>query len=71
MLKQFQTLPQERKNRVGDIFVSIAQVLLASVALPYIGLDTFKPELAVLGVVLSLVFWISSVALTAKGTNDN
>ena len=49
-------------NKLSDISADIAQVFLASVALPYI-IDIFRPMLAVFGIALAVGFWIISVQL--------
>ena len=49
-------------TRLSELCAFVAQVALASVFVPYI-IDTFEPAVAVLGLVVSSMFWIFSLFL--------
>jgi hypothetical protein len=53
------TMSEHHYRNLATICTDVAQVSLASVVVPYF-LDTPRPSLAGLGVVVSLTFWFLS-----------
>ena len=53
-------LTSHQLEKLSDICADIGQVSLASVFVPYF-LDTPQPSLALLGLAVSLVFWLFSL----------
>jgi cellulose synthase/poly-beta-1,6-N-acetylglucosamine synthase-like glycosyltransferase len=54
-----------RRNRLSEIFSDIGQVCFASIFLPFMinGFDILK---AIVGLILSLLSWVISLALVEK-----
>jgi hypothetical protein len=52
-----------QQTRLSTICADIAQVSLASIAIPFL-LDEPAPALALLGVATSLMFWVFSLRLS-------
>ena len=56
------TIPPHQFRRISDFAADLAQVSVASIAIPYV-LDTPQPMLAVLGIAVAVFFYaISYVA---------
>ncbi|MBU2592303.1 MAG: hypothetical protein ABH867_05220 [Patescibacteria group bacterium] len=58
-------LVNARFNKLSDICADIGQVSLASVVIPFL-VDGFNLRMAVLGLAVLFLFWLSSLLLARK-----
>lgn len=57
------TLSKRQYAKLADICADMAQISAASISIPFF-LDTYRPALATLGVVIAVGLWIMSVVLS-------
>lgn len=58
-------LPAHQYERLADFFADVAQVSLASIAVPYL-IDSFRPITACWGVAFTVFFWIMGLFFNRK-----
>lgn len=58
-------LHETRLNRIAEIFADIAQVIFASVVIPF-AIDKSNQTMLIWGLVLSLLFWFLSILFTKQ-----
>jgi len=51
---------------LSDVFEDIGQILFATLAIPFFGIDDYRPILALLGGGLALMMWWLKIILVKK-----